>query len=99
MTFDIPSQNRVIGFYGRDAQAMVHAEELAELIRAVSKMRRVRHSGADDGRTLDNLVDEMADVYICLTQMQVMYDIPDHAIQDTIYRKCARQEARLDDAH
>ena len=98
MTFEIPSQSRVVGFYGSDAQAMVHAEELAELIQAISKMRRVRNSGGDDGQAFDNLVEEMADVYICLTQMQVMYDIPDHAIQDMIYRKCARQEDRLNDA-
>ena len=36
MTFDIPSQSRVVGFYGSDAQAMVHAEELAELIHRIT---------------------------------------------------------------
>ena len=98
MRFDIPSQSRVVGFYGSDAQAMVHAEELAELIQAISKMRRVKHRGGDDGQAYENLLEEIADVYICLTQMQTMYDIPNHAIQDMIYRKCARQEERIDDA-
>ena len=98
MTFDIPEQARVVGFYGADAQAMVHMEECAELIQAVSKMRRVRNSGKDDGEAYDNMVEEMADVLICLEQLRLMYDIPDHAIQDMIYRKCARQEARIDDA-
>ena len=98
MTFDIPGQARVVGFYGADAQAMVHMEECAELIQAVSKMRRVRNSGKDDGEAYDNMVEEMADVLICLEQLRLMYGIPDHAIQDMIYRKCARQEARIDDA-
>ena len=98
MTFDIPGQARVVGFYGADAQAMVHMEECAELIQAVSKMRRVRNSGKDDGEAYDNMVEEMADVLICLEQLRLMYDIPDHAIQDMIYRKCARQEARINDA-
>ena len=99
MAFDIPSQNRVVAFYGIDAQAMVHCEELAELIQAISKVRRVKNAGKDDSEARYNLVEEMADVLICLSQMQAMYDIPDHAIQDMIYRKCARQEARLNDAH
>ena len=99
MAFDIPSQSRVVAFYGSDAQAMVHCEELAELIQAISKVRRVKNAGKDDSEARYNLVEEMADVLICLSQMQSMYDIPDHAIQDIIYRKCARQEARLNDAH
>ena len=99
MAFDIPSQNRVVAFYGSDAQAMVHCEELAELIQAISKVRRVKNAGKDDSEARYNLVEEMADVLICLSQMQTMYDIPDHAIQDMIYRKCARQEERLNDAH
>ena len=98
MTFDIPGQARVVGFYGADAQAMVHMEECAELIQAVSKMRRVRNSGKDDGEAYDNMVEEMADVLICLEQLRLTYDIPDHAIQDMIYRKCERQEARINDA-
>ena len=98
MRIEIPGQSSVIGRYGEDAQAMVHMEECAELIQAISKMRRVKNNGGDDGQAFDNLVEEMADVYICLTQMQVMYDISDHAIQDMIYRKCARQEDRLNEA-
>jgi hypothetical protein len=62
-------------------------------------MAKAKNSGKDADKASDNLVEEMADVLIFLSQMQAMYDIPDHAIQDMIYRKCARQEARLNDAH
>ena len=34
MKVEIPAQRRVIAAYGADAQAMVHCEELAELIRS-----------------------------------------------------------------
>ena len=40
MWINVPEQKRVIARYGADAQAMIHAEELAELIQSVSKMRR-----------------------------------------------------------
>lgn len=96
MTFDIPGQGKVIGFYGPDAQSMVHMEECAELIQAVSKMRRMRNADRDDSEAYENLVEEMADVLICIAQLQLMYDIPDHAIQGVIYSKCARQGARID---
>lgn len=70
-------------------------EECSELIQAISKMRRVRNSGKDDGEAYDNLVEEVADVLICIEQLRLMYDIPDHAIQGVIYEKCARQEERI----
>ena len=54
MKVEIPSQHRVLGRYGADAQAMVHCEELAELIQAISKMHRVRNGGQDDAEAYDN---------------------------------------------
>ena len=97
MTFDIPGQGKVVGFYGADAQSMIHMEECAELIQAVSKMRRVRNADEDDSDAYENLVEEMADVLICIAQLQIMYDIPDHVIQGMIDKKCARQEERMNE--
>lgn len=97
MTVEIPGQSSVIGRYGSDTQAMVHMEECAELIQAISKMRRVRNKGADDSEAYYNLVEEIADVLICIEQMKVMYEIPNHEIQSMVFEKCARQEARLYD--
>ena len=88
MTFDIPGQGRVIGFYGHDAQAMVHAEELAELIQAVSKRLR----GKPDPN--DNLAEEMADVYICLGMLRDMYGVTDERLESWIDRKTERQKER-----
>lgn len=90
MNVVIPGQGRVIGFYGKKAQTMIHMEECAELIQAISKMDRY---GGD--AEYENLVEEMADVLICLQQLQMIYEIPDHMIQGLVYQKCARQEARM----
>ena len=95
MFIDVPDQREVIRRYGPDAQAMVHTEELAELIQAVSKMRRMRNKHADDTEAFQNLVEEMADVVVCLAQMQQMYRATDELIQSAVNRKCARMEARL----
>ena len=100
MNVTIPGQGRVISFYGPNKQSLIQCEELAELIQAISKMRRVR-SSQQDGSQIDaddaygNLVEEMSDVLICLEQMQEMYGIPDHQIQKAVMEKCARQEERI----
>ena len=95
MWINVPQQAKVIARYGADAQAMVHMEECAELIQAVSKMRRAANAGKDDDAARYNLVEEISDVLICMKQMQEIYDIPDHDIQIMVDKKCRRQEARL----
>ena len=95
MWINVPQQTKVIARYGADAQAMVHMEEAAELIQAVSKMRRAANAGKDDEAARYNLVEEIADCLVCMKQMQEIYDIPDHDIQIMVDKKCRRQEARL----
>ena len=99
MKIEIPCQEKVISFYGAEKQSMVHCEECAELIQAISKMRRVKDAGKDDSEAYFNLVEEMADVLVVLEQLQEMYDIPDTEIQSMVFKKCRRQEARIHDAH
>ena len=95
MWINVPQQAKVIARYGADAQAMVHMEECAELIQAVSKMRRAANAGKDDDAARYNLVEEIADCLICMKQVQDIYGISDHDIQLMVDRKCRRQEARL----
>lgn len=95
MWINVPQQAKVIAQYGADAQAMVHMEEAAELIQAVSKMRRAANAGKDDDAARYNLVEEISDVLICMKQMQEIYGISDHEIQLMVDRKCRRQELRL----
>lgn len=95
MWINIPDQKKVIARYGADAQALIHAEELAELIQAASKMRRATNTGSDIDAARYNIIEEAADVLICIRQMQEIYGITDHDIQVMVDRKCRRQEARL----
>ena len=99
MKIEIPCQEKVISFYGAEKQSMVHCEECAELIQAISKMRRARDAGKDDSEAYYNLVEEMADVLVVLEQLQEMYDSPDTEIQSMVFKKCRRQEARIHDTH
>ena len=95
MWINIPDQTKVIARYGADAQALIHAEELAELIQAASKMRRATNTGSDIDAARYNIIEEAADVLICVRQMQEIYGITDHDIQVMVDKKCRRQEARL----
>ena len=70
-------------------------EECAELAQAASKMRRAVNTGNDTEAARYNLIEEAADVLICIRQMQELYGISDHDIQVMVDRKCRRQEARL----
>ena len=74
--------------YGMAIQSVVCMEECAELAKEISK--QIRGSGA---RT--HLLEEMADVAICLKQLQLMYNIPEEDIQLVVEQKLARLEGRL----
>jgi len=73
---------------GITLQSVVCMEECAELAKEISK--QIRGSGA---RT--HLLEEMADVAICLKQLQLMYNIPDDDLQLVINHKLERLEGRL----
>ena len=104
MNIFIPDQKKVINAYGHNAQAMIHMEECAELIQAISKVRRIvnRMGGpldsegtVEEAKAYDNLVEEMSDVLICLEQTKTMYGINEQELQDMVDMKCQRQEERM----
>lgn len=68
-------------------QEVVWMEELAELQQAISKGLRGK---------LDryNLIEETADVFICLTQLRIKYAIDDHELQSMIDYKYNRNLER-----
>ena len=73
MKVDIPGQGWVIVRFGAEAQTTIHMEECAELIQAISKMRRAHAADRDDSKAHDNLVEEMADVLICMERIKEIY--------------------------
>ena len=98
MKIEIPEQKKVISTYGPKAQTVIHCEECAELIQAISKMHRIRLAEADDKDAYYNLVEEMADVLIIIAQLKEIYGISDSEIQKLVDFKCARQEARINES-
>ena len=76
--------------YGYGIQGAVCMEECGELIQEISKQIR----GVSDKTSL---TEEMADVAICLKQLQLMYNIADEDLQLVINQKLARLEGRICD--
>ena len=80
---------RSIKEYGRITQSVICMEECSELIQAVSK--QMRGIGSKE-----SLIEEMADVAICLEMLKDIYDIDDTEIGQQIQYKQYRMEQRMD---
>lgn len=76
---------RAIMQYGIESQLNVAIEEMAELQKEICKFNR----GQGD---IEHIKEECADVYIMLTQLQMIFDIE---IGKEIDRKVTRLEDRL----
>lgn len=81
-------QAKVVSKYGDEIQSTICMEECAELIQAISKMKRGK-----DNR--DNLIEEMADVLIAFSQLRAIYDITDDEIIKWLDIKQDRQRRLL----
>lgn len=55
-----------VDYFGKDNQLMMLAEELAELIQAISKYKR-------NPSNIDSLIEEVADVEIMLEQLRIIF--------------------------
>lgn len=73
---------------GIKTQSVIAMEECAELIKEISKQIR----GIGDK---EHLIEEMADVYIILEQLKVMYNITNEDVDRWLDKKVARLEGRL----
>lgn len=79
--------------HGVNEETVIAMEECAELIQAISKVRRY----GCIGKYRDNLIEEMADVDIILTELMIMFDITDEkAFYDVIDKKIQRLRKRLE---
>ena len=86
----MPILKKAIETYGKDMQLTVAVEELSELIKEICKNKR----GADNRK---NIIEEMADCFIMLEQLAIIFDIPNHAINEVASQKISRLEKRLDE--
>lgn len=86
--------------YGIEKQSLVAMEELAELQKAISKLVRnpeERTKPLEFKGLRHNLIEEMADVLICMDQLIEYYQIQGIELQETIQAKQERQAKRLEE--
>lgn len=98
--FDKKIRNETLERYGIEKQSLVAMEELAELQKAISKLVRnpkERTKPLEFKGLRHNLIEEMADVLICMDQLIEFYRIQRLDIQDIIQAKQERQAKRLEE--
>lgn len=86
--------------YGIQNQSLVAMEELSELQKAISKLVRnpeEKTKPLEFKGLRNNLIEEMADVIICMDQLKEYYKIKASDIQIIINSKQARQRRRLEE--
>ena len=76
--------------YGKEPQMGVAQEECAELIQAISKIRRK----GETVETLDNLVEEIADVSIMCAQLEELFGVR-ASVALRMHQKLNRQMKRI----
>ena len=74
---------------GKAMQTVVAIEEMSELQKELSKF--IRGKG-----NRDNLIEEVADVLIMVTQIQIMYYIPDDEVERIMHLKLNRLKERME---
>lgn len=86
--------------YGIERQSLAAMEELAELQKAISKLVRnpeEKTKPLEFKGLRNNLIEEMADVLICMDQLIEYYQIERLEIQELIQAKQERQAKRLEE--
>lgn len=86
--------DRAITAYGAPAQMDMAVEEMAELTKALCKVKRVS-CAAEAKAVLENVVEEMADVQIMLDQLRIIFG---RSTSEAEEYKLKRLKKRLDTA-
>ena len=91
---------RSIAWYGVDTQTTTCMEECAELIQAISKLKRYNPEDPNNkvGRKelIENLYEEMADVLICLDLLSEIYGLKFGDVRSMINHKVWRMKRRME---
>lgn len=91
---------RSIAWYGHDMQTTTCMEECAELIQAISKLKRFNPEDPNNkvGRSelIENLTEEMADVLICIDMLTEIYGLKFSDVRSMIDHKVWRMKRRME---
>jgi NTP pyrophosphatase (non-canonical NTP hydrolase) len=86
---DIPYQGQIVRRYG-EAQYNIAMEECAELIQAINKQIRYHTK-----ESREDLIEEMADVLICIEQLKLLAEIKPFELQHMVDWKWERTKREL----
>lgn len=86
---------KIAQYYGLEPQTDQLIEECNELALATSKYKRALRKGKIDIKCLENLVSEIADVEIMITQIKSLLNITDEHVNAQKLFKVTRQEKRI----
>ena len=81
-----------VNVWGAVSQIGMFVEEIGEVLQAINKLSR-----KTDKERYDNLIEELVDLQIMLTQMRIVYTIPDQLWDEMMDKKLQRLRHRLDD--
>lgn len=91
---------RSIARYGADTMTTICMEECAELIQAISKLKRFNpedpHNKVSRNELVENLYEEMADVQICFNLLFEIYDLKPSDLQRMIDHKVWRMKRKME---
>lgn len=94
-------QLKVLDYYGIEHQSLIAMEELSELQKAISKAARYVDvymlDHPSENSNLRDMAEEIADVLICIRQMELYYGLPDDLIGYFVHKKVERNKARLEE--
>ena len=97
---DDKHQLNVLDYYGIEHQSLIAMEELSELQKAISKAARYVDvymiDRSSENSNLRDMAEEIADVLICIRQMELYYGLPDDLISYFVHKKVERNKARLE---
>lgn len=79
---------KAIEVYGADLQKQVAIEEMAELTKEICKDFRGK-------KNKDNIIEEIADIEIMLTQLMIIYNINPYELDEVKINKLVRLSERL----
>jgi AAA15 family ATPase/GTPase len=84
----------LVGKYG-NKQITICIEEMSELTKALCKYLRNCDFDLDKMIAIDDIYEEMADVYIMLNQMQILFQMDNEILDAMIDKKIQRTKERL----
>lgn len=98
-----PKLRRIAEEYGYDAQSRQCIEEMAELTQAINKFwRKQLYCGVtpfpieEKSKERDAIIEEIADVEICISQMKYLLAIREEDVNKVIEQKLDRQLERIE---